>query len=298
MDFFRRATNPWGQDVLLGIAWDLMWAAIIVGIAFVIVHAVYMRFWPPEEAAGALEGGPAVPEASLPQRIVRHNGPARAFHWLTTLAMFALLITAFFPVIGIRFPWVTIHWIAGIALLALMIYHIVHTWFWEDWHSMEIDREEIKEGTDEVKRFLHQSAPPPTKPGKYPLDHKLYHHTIALVTIAAVVTGVLMMARIDTPFWARHPYLLSDQLWGVVYVVHGVGGVALITLTLAHIYFAVRPDKWWLTRSMIRGWIWRKEYTAHHDPTRWAVNGGSLGLAGIGVPGPPGERVSDKQPVA
>ena len=27
MDLWRRADNPWGQDVLIGVSWDLMWAA-------------------------------------------------------------------------------------------------------------------------------------------------------------------------------------------------------------------------------------------------------------------------------
>jgi hypothetical protein len=103
------------------------------------------------------------------------------------------------------------------------------------------------------------------------VDHKLYHHIIALVSLGAIVTGLVMMVRIDTPFWVRNPYLLSDQLWGAVYVVHGVTGVALITLVMAHVYFAIRPEKWWITRSMVRGWVGRKEYLAHHDPVRWVV---------------------------
>jgi cytochrome b subunit of formate dehydrogenase len=82
-----------------------------------------------------------------------------------------------------------------------------------------------------------------------------------------------MMYRVDTPLWTRNPYILSDQLWGVVYVVHGVSGVALITLVMAHIYFAVRPEKWWITLSMINGKIARKDYLEHHDPQRWVVKG-------------------------
>ena len=34
MEFVREAANPWGQNVLLGIAWDLMWVASIAGGAF------------------------------------------------------------------------------------------------------------------------------------------------------------------------------------------------------------------------------------------------------------------------
>ena len=272
MDFWRRATNPWDQDILIGIAWDLMWAAAIVGVVFLSGHALYMWLLAPKKKLSA-PVGPNEAAAGLPDRIVRHTVAARTFHWLMSVAMFVLLITAFFPVVGIQFAWVTIHWIAGLGLLLTVIYHIVHSIFWQDLRSMWISQEEIKGAAGEVARFFKRSGEPDSKPGKYPLDHKLYHHSIIVVTTLAIATGLLMMYRVDTPFWARNPYLLSDQLWGVVYVVHGLSGVALITLVMAHIYFAIRPEKLWITRSMIKGWVRRDEYLEHHDPKRWVVKG-------------------------
>jgi hypothetical protein len=61
---------------------------------------------------------------------------------------------------------------------------------------MWIDRQEIKESTENVKRFFGRSSASNPKPGKYPLDHKLYHHAIAVVTVAAIGTGILMMFRV------------------------------------------------------------------------------------------------------
>jgi formate dehydrogenase subunit gamma len=272
MEFWRRAANPWGQDVLIGIAWDLMWAAVIVGVAFVAGHALYVKLLVPKQQHDTpVDTGQST--AGIPERVIRHTGAARAFHWLMSVAMFVLLITAFFPVVGIQFPWVTIHWVAGIGLLLTVLYHIWHSIFKQDLWSMWVDMKEMKEGTRELARFFKRSGESARKPGKYPLDHKLYHHAIAVVTTLAIVTGLLMMYRVDTPLWTRNPYILSDQLWGVVYVVHGVSGVALITLVMAHIYFAVRPEKWWITLSMINGFIGRKEYLEHHDPQRWVVKG-------------------------
>ena len=80
-----------------------------------------------------------------------------------------------------------------------------------------------------------------------------------------------MMVRVRTPFFTRDPYLLSDGAWGVTYVLHGMAGVALVGLVIAHVYFAVRPEKWWITKSMILGWITRRQYLEHHDPDRWNV---------------------------
>jgi hypothetical protein len=80
-----------------------------------------------------------------------------------------------------------------------------------------------------------------------------------------------MLSRVRTPFVTRNPYLLSDGAWGVTYVSHGLAGVALVGLVIAHVYFAVRPEKWWITKSMILGWITRRQYLEHHEPERWHV---------------------------
>ena len=58
--------------------------------------------------------------------------------------------------------------------------------------------------------------------------------------------------------------------------------MALITMVMIHIYFALRPDEWHLTRSMFRGWMTRKEYQDHFDPKRWNASDESCN------PGPSG----------
>jgi hypothetical protein len=50
-----------------------------------------------------------------------------------------------------------------------------------------------------------------------------------------------------------------------------MAGVTLVGLVIAHVYFAVRPEKWWITKGMILGWITRRQYLEHHDPDRWRV---------------------------
>jgi hypothetical protein len=40
-------------------------------------------------------------------------------------------------------------------------------------------------------------------------------------------------------------------------------------MVMIHVYFALRPDEWRLTRSMFRGWITRREFEEHHDTGRW-----------------------------
>jgi hypothetical protein len=78
---------------------------------------------------------------------------------------------------------------------------------------------------------------------------------------------------VRTPIFTRNPYLFSDFTWGLTYVGHGLAGVGLVGLVIAHVYFAVRPEKWWITKAMIFGWITRRQYLEHHEPSRWAVPG-------------------------
>ena len=52
---------------------------------------------------------------------------------------------------------------------------------------------------------------------------------------------------------------------------HGLSAVGLVGLIMAHVYFAVIPEKRWITLSMIYGWIARRQYLEHHDPDRWIV---------------------------
>jgi len=86
-----------------------------------------------------------------------------------------------------------------------------------------------------------------------------------------VATGLSMIPRIRSGIVTRNPYYLSDTAWGFTYVTHGLAGVGLVGLVIAHVYFAVRPEKWWITKSMVLGYITRRQYLEHHEPSRWPV---------------------------
>ena len=130
----------------------------------------------------------------------------------------------------------------------------------------------MAEAAQRVKRQLGQAGAKVQKHGKYPLDHKLYHTAVMLAGFAVIGTGLVMLVRIENGLVARNSYLLADETWGLMYVLHGLGSVFFVMLTLTHIYFAVRPDKFWLTKSMIFGSVDRDTYLAHHDPKRWVVS--------------------------
>ena len=265
MEFLRRALNPWGENVPIGVSWDLIWAAVIIGAVFVVGHALLV---PKKVATGEVDEDEA---RGLPEKLQRHKPGARGFHWSMSATMFALLITAFFPVIGIRFPWVTIHWIAGVLLILTVIYHIYHVFAKQDFWTMWIDRRDVEEGKLGLKAAMGQADIERPRAGKYPVDQKMFHHVAMIATLGAVVTGVLMMFRVDNFLLPMNTYMFSDTAWGWIYVIHGVCGIGLIFLVIAHVYFAIRPEKRWMTWSMINGWIDRERYLQNHDPARWTV---------------------------
>jgi cytochrome b subunit of formate dehydrogenase len=261
------ATSPWGQNVPIHIAWFLIWVAAIAGLLFLIVHAIYVRYFAgAEEFAGSVSPTVAV---LLPKRIPRHSLTARLFHWVMAASMFTLLFTAFLPKLGVQFDWVTYHWIAGSVLTASIVFHIIHASFWLDFWSIWPDKADLVDAYRRTRRFMGQPAPPPQRFAKYPLENKLYHGAIIATGLAAIVTGVFMLFRVRTIFLRHNPYLFSDMTWGLMYVLHGLAGVGLIALVMVHVYFAVRPEKLDITQSMIFGTMRREYYLKHYDPQRW-----------------------------
>lgn len=269
MGLVEFATSPWGQSVPIHISFFLIWVAAIGGLAFLIVHAIWVQFIARKEAP-AEAVAPAL-AAKVPEKVARHGVAARLFHWVMAAAMFVLLFTAFLPKVGYRFPWVTYHWIAGLVLTASILFHVIHATFWLDFWSIWPDSIDIEDAKRRWLRATGKAAPAPRKFAKYPMENKMYHAVIVLAGLSVTVTGVFMMKRVRTPFFTRNPYVFGDMTWGLMYVLHGLAGVGLIALIMAHVYFALRPEKFAITKSMVFGSISREHYLEHHDPERWTA---------------------------
>jgi cobalamin synthase len=41
MDFFRYRSDAWGQRVLEGVSWDLLWVFVGAAVVFIVFHAIY-----------------------------------------------------------------------------------------------------------------------------------------------------------------------------------------------------------------------------------------------------------------
>jgi len=200
-----------------------------------------------------------LPESEANQRIIRHKLAARLYHWVLAACVITLMVTAFGPHLGWLFNWVTIHWAVGIILTLLVVGHIAHSISARNVKTMALDGHDIRQ-------MSRGEAP---HGGKYEPLQKVYHWGIAALILLLIVTGALILSKMDTPLWRRNPYWLPDGAWSVIYTIHDFAALGTLASVIVHIYFAVRPDNAWMLRSMIRGWITRREYLSHHDPQRW-----------------------------
>jgi formate dehydrogenase subunit gamma len=202
--------------------------------------------YPLDDAKPAVSTGDTLP----PGAIERHAAVDRAFHWITAATMFVLLGTSLLPIVGIRFAWVEIHWIAGIVLTAAVLFHIIRATFWQKLRCMLIRGRDFAE---------LRGAPAP----KYTLAQKSMHLAFSLALLTAIVTGVLMLAKVQTPFLERDPYLFTEQGWGIIPV----------TLVIIHVYFSLLPEKRVYLRSMVKGWATKEELREqNHDVERMGRN--------------------------
>ena len=190
-------------------------------------------------------------------KVQRHAGVDRLFHWVTAATMSVLLATSLLPLVGIRFAWVQIHWIAGLLLTLAVVFHILR--------ALLVQKPKViaLTGAD----FAELSG---ARPGKYSLAQKLMHLAWMVAVLVAVATGLVLMVKAGTPLFTRDPYLLTLKSWGILTLLHDLAALLSVFLILVHVYFGLLPEKRMYLRSMLQGWVTREELRAHHDVDRVA----------------------------
>lgn len=188
-------------------------------------------------------------------KIIRHKLVDRLFHWILAFSILILLLTGLLPVYGFNASLIAIHWITGLVLTLFLLIHIFRSVFWKKFSRMWFSKTDF-----ELSR---------QKQGKYSLAQKSMHQFIAVLALAGIITGLVMMVRIDTPFWERDPYWLNADTWGVVFFIHGLVSLIFVSVIMLHIYFSLRPESRLYLRSIFKGWITKDEYLQKHDTELW-----------------------------
>jgi formate dehydrogenase gamma subunit len=207
--------------------------------------------------------------ASSEPKVARHALAERLFHWILAASTLILIVSAFGPIFGWKFEWVAVHWVAGIVMTLAILFHLGRALVSLEFWTMMVDRIDLRDVWRGLTTHLKGRGPLPGKPGKYELGQKLFHWGIAGVAVLLIATGLLMLAKLDTPFWQRDPYWLSEFTWGIIYTIHGICATLAVGMVIVHVYFVLRPDHIHLLRTMVTGWETRREYLDDTDPARW-----------------------------
>lgn len=259
--------SPWGEPVIIHAAWWLLWISVAAAVIFMIIHTV----WTAKNTPAKVSLDAAARAEGLPEKIKRHSAAARLFHWVAAASVLTLLITAFLPKTGVLFSWLNIHLIAGVVFIAAILFHIVHVFCCMDFAAIWPVPKDLKEIKDTFSAPSEEGHKPSA--GKYPIGNKMYHLAIFVVGLIMAVTGFVMLWRVHTIMFTRDPYVFfSDAGWGIIYAIHGLGGISLVMLVIVHIYFAIRPEKRAITESMLTGFMRKDFFVTHHDPDRWSGN--------------------------
>jgi cytochrome b subunit of formate dehydrogenase len=185
------------------------------------------------------------------EQLIRHTGFDRLFHWVTAATMTVLLATSLLPIVGVRFAWLDIHWIAGVILTLAVVLHMLRALVWQ-----------------KLRTIMLSPADFGRKPGKYSVAQKLMHLGWTVAVLVAVITGILLMVKAGVPLFDRNPYLYTLKTWGMLTLLHDLAALLSVFLILVHVYFALLPEKRLYLRSMVSGVVSRSELAVEHDLER------------------------------
>lgn len=294
IDIFRYARRT-GREVIVGLSWDVLVLFALIGTLTFLAHFVVRDILnPTEHTAGADEPSKQEVEESLAaqgvEEVSRFSAVQRASHWIMAIAIFALMLSGFLIMnngvtvkIAPGLSWLTVHIVSAVVLVAYTLFHVGHVAYKGTWNRMWVGR---KEAVDLVTRFKNLVGLTDEYPRQfyYPSAQKLLHWSITGATLGVIVTGLVLLRRIRLrPLWdaTREFSFLGIQFGfgagesvGLVswsFVLHDFFAVAILALVMGHVYFALRPNEWEITKSMITGTVPVDEYAEKYSPSSWSV---------------------------
>lgn len=258
MHLFRYARDYYGpeqaQQLLLAVAV----LSIAVVLLFIAVHLLRRSGGPPasSDRIFPVDGGADV---------TKYEIGARLYHWGNLVFLLGLVVSglALLAPGELRSaPWLRLHEIfAGLFTFALALHVVVAPWRGNA-RSMWIARGDWTDLRLTIANFFGLTRRYPAF-GKYDPWQKLYHALLALLSIAAIGSGVYLLFSAEV--WAT----FSHQWMRQVRLVHDAAAFVFVAIVVGHTYFGIIRVNWPQLGAMITGRLSREAFHRHHDGKRW-----------------------------
>jgi len=294
IDIFR-FNRRLGEEVVVGLTWDvLLIFAFVAAFTFLVHFVVREVLNPTGHTVGEDEPGVEEVESDLQaqgiEEVERFTLTQRAGHWVMAISIFALMLSGFLIMntdvtVGALpgVSWLALHEVTGIILIGYTVFHVGHVAYKGTWMKMWFSRKDLEDQLVRVKNFLGLTEEYPRQ-FEYPGAQKMLHAGVTGATLGLIVTGLVLLRRLNVPFlWdgTREFTFLgigftlgqagSLGLVSWSFVVHDFLAIAMVSLVMGHVYFALRPQEWGVTRSMITGNVPVEMYAEKYDPRSWTV---------------------------
>lgn len=285
-----------GQEVITGLSWDMLVLFTFISFFVFLVHFVVRDIVNPTHHT-AREGEPTSSEVATTLKrkgvseVERFTAAQRASHWIMAASIFLLMLSGFLmmnpnvtiqPLLGIS--WLDIHIIFSIVLIGYVVFHIGHVAYKGAWGAMLIGRREIEDLIARGKNLVGLSDEYPRQ-FEYPSAQKFLHLGVTTATFGVLLTGLVMTRRVAVPYlWGpvrEFSFLgihfgqgLGAPELGLVtwsFILHDLFAIMMVGLVLGHMYFALRPNEWGITRSMIVGSVTTETYAEKYAPSSWDI---------------------------
>jgi len=164
---------------------------------------------------------------------MRHRTIDKLYHWANALVILILIFTGFLPKLGVDFDWLNLHWIFGVSLILITVFHILTS----------TNRDKLQKIFCLKQNELSER--------KYTLPQKGIHFIFTVLILFIAGTGILIAFNADVIGVSRRSELYSLEQWGWIYWVHGIAGLFIMSFTMLHIYFNLRPENRDYLNSML-----------------------------------------------
>ncbi|WP_048602061.1 formate dehydrogenase subunit gamma [Rubeoparvulum massiliense] len=206
------------------------------------------------------------------KKVLRHPRSNRVIHWMTAISIFMLILTGLgqMPIygrynvnklpggawLGEYFSTLTVHYLGGIMLLFITIYHVVY-------HvaQRQLDilpkRGDLKQSYLIIKAMLTKGKEPASD--KYLAEQRLAYLYIAIQVFLLMVTGLMKMAK------NLHFIKLSETTVFWIAQIHNIATFLLIIGIIAHLGAFIMKANRNLLPGMFTGYIDREYATERHS---------------------------------